>query len=191
VAPPGLGDETNELVGGYTLISPNETIRNQLQERGYAPQHAYDLIRLLDSTRPEQPPGIAVVIDFVSWARQAKDSTSRIARSVSLLLRHTMSTGGLAAYLVRMNAPRPGWQQPLKGWTPKVTHHCLCGYSLSLDTPHVQMRAYTSGVRVHSVFCRHMDVTQAMEYNEREKYSTMLLTAWIAKMAVCIPRGEG
>ena len=181
MAPPGLGDETRNTPIRYTLVSPCETVRAQLQERGYAPQHAYDLIRLLDSARPEQPPGTAVVIDYVSWARQAKDSTSKLARAVSLLLRQTMSTGGPAAYLARMNAPRPGWQQPLKGWMPKVTHHCLCGYSLSLDTPHVQMRTYTSGVLVHSVFCRHMDVTQAMEYNEREKYSTMLLTAWIAK----------
>ena len=101
-----------------------------------------------------------------------------------------MSTGGPAAYLVRMNAPRPGWQQPLKGWMPKVTHHCLCRYSLSLDTPHVQMRSYTSGVLVHSVFCRHMDVTQAMEYNEREKYSTMLLIAWIAKWLCVFPEGR-
>ena len=72
MAPPGLGDEMSDTPGGYTLVSPNETVRIQLQERGYAPQHAYDLLRLLDSARSEQPPGTAVVIDFVSWARRQR-----------------------------------------------------------------------------------------------------------------------
>jgi hypothetical protein len=35
-----------------------------------------------------------------------------------------------------------------------------------------------------------MDVTQSMEYNEREKYSTMLLTAWIAKWLCVFPEGR-
>ena len=35
-----------------------------------------------------------------------------------------------------------------------------------------------------------MDVTQAMGYNEREKYSTMLLTAWIAKWLCVFPEGR-
>ena len=102
-----------------------------------------------------------------------------------------MSTGGPAVYLVRLNAPRPGWQERLKRCMPKVAHHCLCVYLLSLDTPRVQMRSYTSGVLVHSVFCRHVDGTQAMEHNERERYTTMLLVEWIAKMALCIPQRGG
>ena len=35
-----------------------------------------------------------------------------------------------------------------------------------------------------------MDVTQAVEYNERETYSSMMLVAWIAKWLCVFPEGR-
>ncbi len=52
------------------------------------------------------------------------------------------------------------------------------------------MRSYTSGVWVHSVFCRHVDGTQAMEHSERERYTSMLLVAWIANWLCVFPEGR-
>jgi len=191
VAPPGLGDETNETPGVYTLVSPNETVRIQLQELGHAPQHAYDLIRLLDSARPEQPPGSAVVIDFVSWARQAKDSTSKIARSVSLLLRQTMSTGGPAVYLVRMNAPISGMATTSERMDAK-SYPSLSLWILIEPRYPARSNAflYVWSAGALSLLQTHGCNPSYGVQRTREVFHHAA-DCMDCKMAVCIPRGEG
>ena len=104
----------------------------------------------------------ALVVDWASWARMLKGSTSQLLRAVIRAIRQSLTTGSTVAYLVRVNSLRMGWQSPFKSWSPLSTHHCLCRYLSSADTPHVQIRAHTSNLVVHSVFCRYMDSTATM-----------------------------
>ena len=83
----------------------------------------------------------ALAIDWVSWSRQARGTTSRLARAATLALRKFMALGKPACFMMRVNTPRVGWHNVMKDWRPLVTHHCLCEYAQSRNTPHVKMRA--------------------------------------------------
>ena len=101
----------------------------------------------------------ALVVDWISWSRQARGTTSRLARAVTLSLRKFMAMGKPACFLMRVSTPRAGWHHVMKDWKPLITHHCLCEYARSRNTPHVKMRSYSSGLQLHSNTCRHVDET--------------------------------
>ena len=58
------------------------------------------------------------------------------------------------------------------------------------NTLDVQLMSLTSGVLIHSVFCRHVDGTQSLSMDERERFTAQLLTAWTAKWLNVSPAGE-
>ena len=67
----------------------------------------------------------ALVVDWISWSRQARGTTSRLARSVTLSLRKFMAMGKPACFLMRVSTPRAGWNHVMKDWKPLITHHCV------------------------------------------------------------------
>ena len=136
----------------------------------------------------------ALVVDWISWSRQARGTTSRLARAVTLSLRKFMAMGKPACFLMRVSTPRAGWHHVMKDWKPLITHHCLCEYTRSRNTPHVKMRSYSSGLQVYSNTCRHVDETTDMSYPERDQSAQTLLSKWVLAWLIewgGSPEGEG
>ncbi|MFM7986547.1 MAG: hypothetical protein ACKPKO_45260, partial [Candidatus Fonsibacter sp.] len=119
----------------------------------------YSFYDLLSKTSELSRENMAVAIDWVSWSRQARGTTSRLASALTVLIRHSAAMGKPTALLVRMSNPRAGWHRAMKDWRPLVTHHCLCEYALSRHTPHVKMRVYSTGLSTNSRTCGHIDET--------------------------------
>ena len=148
----------------------------------------YDVLSICN----ELPVGsAALIIDWASWSRQARGTTSRLARAVTLAFRNSMALGKPACFLVCVNTPRVGWHQVMKDWRPLVTHHCLCEYIQPRNTPHVKMRAYLAGLQLQSSTCGHVDETIEMSYTERERCTQLLLSRWIGMWLLESPEGEG
>ena len=107
------------------------------------------------------------VIKRASWARMLKCSSSQPTRAVTRAIQQTTAMGGLAAYLVRGDAPRMCEQGSHKKWRPFRTRHCSCCCAASSEAPHAQLRVHTSDLVVHSVFCRYMDSTATRNTEDR------------------------
>ena len=151
----------------------------------------YSFYDLLSKTSELSRENMAVAIDWVSWSRQARGTTSRLASAMTVLIRDSATMGKRTALLVRMNNPRARWHRVMKDWRPLVTHHCLCEYTLSRHTPHVKMRVYSTGLSTSSRTCGHLDETVTMSFQERDQSTQRLLTYWVCQWLLMSPEGEG
>ena len=174
----------------YVLISPSVELSHRLRELGRLPSRIYSYLNTRSRDFKFEPTGDALVVDWASREKQVRGFTTLLTRGITMAMQAVLARGAPVSYLARLSAPRHGWQSPLNGWSPLVTHHCLCGYSTEPDTPHVQLRAFTSGVLVHSVFCRHVDSTVSLTADETARRMTQLTAAWIAKWLDVSPAGE-
>ena len=141
--------DTYVVTGGFVLVTPNREMRAHLSNQGVYPVRVHDVNALLQSYNGLPQSSDATVVDWASWAGQAKGNTSLLSKGVTRTLRHAMANGAPAVLLIRLCSPRVGWRRALRGGMPRISHHCLCGYVQMPNTPHLQVRALTSGLLVH------------------------------------------